>query len=95
MGSMHAMEYAAMARGEGAVRLSLERSIEIHFSSNHYPPLPSALVPVAVRIIEGVNAGELDYDSPVELPDGITYRGESSAPGGACVEGWHLDAWLD
>jgi hypothetical protein len=37
---------------------------------------------------------EEDYDRLIELPDGVTWRGNSSAPANAIIEAHHLDAWL-
>jgi hypothetical protein len=36
-----------------------------------------------------------DSDADIELPEGIFWKGQSSAPAAAIVEGHHLDAWLD
>jgi hypothetical protein len=64
-----------------------------HLQSNHYPPLPAELVPVARRVIDKANRG--DWDKRVRLPEGVSYRGSRLAPVAACVEAWHLDAFLE
>jgi hypothetical protein len=42
--------------------------------------------------IEACN--EENYNRLIELPKGVLWRGQSSAPAHAIVEGHHLDAWL-
>ena len=37
---------------------------------------------------------EQEYDKLIELPEGVEWRGQSSAPAHAIVEGHHLEAWL-
>jgi hypothetical protein len=65
-----------------------------HFTSNHFPPLPTTLVPAARTVIEAILRD--DIDAEIELPDGVTYRdGRSVAPAWACAEAWHLDAFID
>lgn len=90
MGNMNALGMAdAVAEGQ----VSQDAALEWHLRSNHFPPLPSELVPVARRVIDKANAGE--WDANVRLPKGISYRGSSLAPVAACVDAWHLDAFLD
>lgn len=84
-------EYLAEAVSQG---FDLEAVLTGHFRINHYPPLPTSLIDVAVKIIRGVNSDELDYQDNVTLPDGVLYRGQSEAPVYACIEAWHLEAWL-
>lgn len=100
MGSMQAQEYAGAAEDFG-----LETVLTAHFRSNHYPPLPYELVPVAADLIAAVNqaiwedsAGfgfDWDQVDAVTLPAGIEYRGQTEAPASACVEAWHLDSFID
>jgi len=35
-----------------------------------------------------------DYDRLIEMPEGVSYRGEKFAPAHAIVEQHHLHAWL-
>ncbi len=35
-----------------------------------------------------------DYNREIKMPEGVSYRGEASAPAWAIVEAHHLDAWL-
>lgn len=85
MGHMQAMEMAAHA--------DLDTALRWHLTSNHYPPLPVALVEPAKQAIAFANEGQ--WDVPVALPDGISYRGREFAPVWAAVDGWHLDAFIE
>lgn len=84
MGRLAAEDFAAHA--------SLETALHWHLTSNHFPPLPLSILPAALLVIELANAGE--WDTRVDLPEGVTWRGETTAPVLACVEGWHLNAFL-
>lgn len=64
-----------------------------HLTSNHYPPLPIELLPVAKRVIRKAN--DEQWEANVRLPEGITYKGSTLAPVWACVEAWHLDAFIE
>lgn len=89
MGSLHAQEFAALV-GEGTI--GLEAALSWHLGHNHYPPIPDSFIPAAVAAIAAANEGE--WDREIELPEGITYRGESTAPASAIIEQHHLDAFL-
>jgi len=73
--------------------MDLETQVGIHLSSNHYPPVPSSMVAPCIAAIHACSDGDSDAD--IELPEGIFWKGQSSAPAAAIVEGHHLDAWLD
>lgn len=72
--------------------LSLETQISIHLTSNHYPPVPTFMVPVCIEAIDACNEG--DYDREIDLPEGVSFRGRTTAPAGAIVEQHHLGEWL-
>ena len=72
--------------------LSLEDSIAIHLSANHYPPVPRSMVQPCIDAIDAYH--DEDYSRLISLPDPITWRGETEAPAHAIVEAHHLDAWL-
>jgi len=64
-----------------------------HLKSNHYPPLPDCVIGLAKQAIELANNG--DWDARINLKEaGISWRGQDSAPVSACVEAWHLDAFI-
>lgn len=72
--------------------LGLRNALSIHLTSNHYPPVPTAMVEPCVLAIEAMNDGDMDAD--IALPEGVLWRGQTTAPAWAIVEGHHLEAWL-
>ena len=87
MGNNFAIELAELDLG-----LSLEDSIAIHLTSNHYPPVPRSMVKPCIDAIDAY--WENDYNREINLPEDITYQGKTSAPAHAIVDAHHLDAWL-
>ena len=87
MGSNFASE---LANGIGGY--SLEQSIAIHLSSNHYPPGPATMVGPCIQAIDASNEGAL-FDL-IELPEGVLWKGKTKAPAYAIVENHHLDEWV-
>lgn len=85
---MGALQAQAIADDVKDGNLNLEIALQFHFRSNHYPPLPLSLIPIAVKIIKG------EVTDRVTLPDGITYKGSKTAPVQACIKAWHLDSFL-
>ena len=73
--------------------LDLEGGIAMHLQVNHYPPVPKSMVPVCIAAIDAYN-DSYDTDSLIELPEGITWRNQTSAPVWALIEAHHLDPWL-
>ena len=86
MGNNFATELAGMDLG-----LSMEDSIRIHLQSNHYPPVPSSMVQPCIEAIDAY--WEDDYNRLIEMPEGVTWRGETYAPAYAVIESHHLEAW--
>ena len=84
MGNNMAQELAAFQTRESA--------LYHHLTANHYPPVPPTMVQPCSQAIDAY--WEEDYDRLIELPDGVTWRGNSSAPANAIIEAHHLDAWL-
>lgn len=89
MGNMRAQE-AATIMTEMA---GLESAMSYHLTVNHYPPVPSEMVPVCITAVE--LAADDDWDAEVTLPEGITYRDRTTAPASAIVESHHLDAFVE
>lgn len=89
MGSIYAHGLSESA-DDGMI--SLEQAVTIHLTANHYPAVPTIMVPVCVSAINLANEG--DFDALVDLPEGITWRGRSDAPTSAIVESYHLDAFI-
>jgi hypothetical protein len=76
-----------------ADNLTIETQVEIHLKSNHYPPVPSIMVEPCVQAIDAVNDAGL-WDLEIPLPEGVSWRGLTTAPAHAIIEAHHLDAWL-
>ena len=74
--------------------LGLSESIRIHLVSNHYPPVPASMVPVCMQAIQSYNEN-MNGDERLELPNGVSWRGEATAPAWAIIESHHLHAWCD
>ena len=77
---------------ELATILDLEGSIAMHLTANHYPPVPRSMVQPCIDAIDAYH--DEDYQRLIPLPEGITWRGETSAPAHEIVDAHHLDAWL-
>jgi hypothetical protein len=71
---------------------NLDQVLTWHLQSNHYPPIPTSMVPPCKRAIAKANRG--DYNSRVRLPKGITYKGSTLAPVLAMIEQHHLDSFI-
>mgnify|MGYP003342255563 CR=1 FL=1 len=71
--------------------ISLRRAISIQLQTNHYPAVPLSMVDPCIEAIEACN--EEDYNRLIKLPEGVKWRGETSAPAWAIIEahqGWIL-----
>ena len=84
MGSMY-------AAGIAETNISLEQQIEWHLKGNHYPPIPSSMVTPCIEAIDAFWADELDKE--IELPEGVLYRGNVTAPAREIIINHHLNAW--
>jgi hypothetical protein len=73
--------------------LDLSSAISIHLSSNHYPPVPAIMVEPCIEAIFAYDEGESDRE--IDMPEGVTYKGKTTAPAWAIIEQHHLEAWLD
>lgn len=85
MGNLSAIDMAEHA--------DLTTGIAWHLTANHYPPVPTSMVPVCVEAIDACNEG--DFDRLIDLPEGISWRHQSHAPAWAIAESHHLDSWID
>ena len=88
-----ANEMASGVLDDMGIHLDMETQIGIHLSSNHYPPVPSSMVKPCIEAIDAVNDLGL-WNADIELPEGITWKGNTTAPAHAIIEAHHLDAWL-
>jgi hypothetical protein len=85
---MGRMSLEGMLEGD----VSYDAALEWHLTSNHYPPVPLSMIQACKEAIDACN--EEDSDRSIELPSGILWRGNSSAPAWAIVEGHHLESFL-
>lgn len=72
--------------------LDLEGSLAMHLMANHYPPVPRSMVQPCIDAIDAYH--DEDYQREIKLPDGVSWRGQDSAPASAIAEAHHLDPWL-
>lgn len=83
MGSLQAQEMATLT--------DLDTALAWHLRSNHYPPIPLTMVEPCKQAIDAY--WEDDLDKEIDLPEGVFYRGEPTAPARAIIVNHHLDAW--
>jgi hypothetical protein len=93
MGSNFATEMADGTLEDLGISLDIETQIGIHLSANHYPPVPKSMIKPCIEAIDAVNDLGL-WDLEIPMPDGITYKGLTTAPAWAIIEQHHLDAWI-
>ena len=72
--------------------LDIEIAIGYHLQGNHYPPVPLSMVEPCIEAIDAFY--DEDYNREIALPEGISWRGQLTAPASAIVEQHHLEAWL-
>ena len=71
--------------------IKLDNAIGIHLQGNHYPPIPLTMVQPC---IEAINAyWDEDLNKMIDMPEGVSYRGNTKAPAWAIIESHHLGAW--
>jgi hypothetical protein len=93
MGSNFANEMAGGVLEDLGISLTIEDQIRIHLSANHYPPVPATMVQPCIEAIDAVNDLGL-WDLEIPLPEGVSWRGLTTAPAHAIIEAHHLDAWI-
>jgi len=72
--------------------LSLEAGLAYHLQGNHYPPVPLSMVQPCIEAIDAY--WDEDFNKEIEMPEGVFYKGSTTAPAWAIIEQHHLDAWL-
>ena len=90
MGSTQAM---GMAEAVDDGMIDLRSALSWHLTANHYPPIPTIMIDVAMAAIE---AGEdEDWDRLIDLPDGVEHRRYGKrVPASAVIESLHLDTFI-
>jgi hypothetical protein len=90
MGELSAL---AMSEVGDDLGIDLRQQLSWHLGSNHYPPVPQSMIEACINAIDAGNEG--DFDRLIDLPDGALWRGQTSAPAHAIIDGHHLNAWID
>ena len=72
---------------------SLEQTLRWHLTYNHYPPVSVSMVPVCAEAIDHANVE--DYDTLLNLPEGITFKGNTKAPVYEIINAHHLQTYLE
>jgi hypothetical protein len=85
--------YAAGLADEVGGLIDLETALHIHLRSNHYPPVPTAMIEPCVAAIDAANND--DWDRHIDLTGIAQWRGEDYAPAWAIIEGHHLESFID
>jgi hypothetical protein len=93
MGSNLANEMASGVLDDLGIHLDIETQMSIHLSANHYPPVPKSMIRPCIEAIDAVNDLGL-WNADIEMPEGVTYKGLTTAPAWAIIEQHHLDAWI-
>jgi hypothetical protein len=87
MGATFAKDLATM---DG---LSMQAAIKVHLTSNFYPPVPTSMVEPCMHAIDAY--WEDDTSRLIILPDGVFWRGETSAPAHAIINQHRLYPWIE
>jgi hypothetical protein len=74
------------------IDVTLEDAIGMHLQGNHYPPVPLSMVQPCIEAIDAYY--DEDIDKEIEMPEGVSYKGKTTAPAWAIIEQHHLSAWL-
>jgi hypothetical protein len=99
MGTIRAIEAATTMTDMAG----LERAMTYHLRSNHYPPVPREMVPVAIEAVQVYAAALVEFSptgfefelDELDLNGGATFQGRDTAPVRAIIEGHHLDAFVE
>ena len=73
--------------------LDLETQLGYHLQGNHYPPVPLSMVQPCIDAIDA--AYDEDYNREIEMPEGVTYKGKTTAPAHAIINQHHLEWFID
>jgi hypothetical protein len=73
--------------------LDLETQLGYHLQGNHYPPVPLSMVQPCIEAIDA--AYDEDYNREIEMPEGVLYKGKTTAPAHAIINQHHLEWFID
>jgi len=91
MGRLSAEDMAQVA--------NFEEGLRWHLFHNHYPPLPTGTLALAIEAIDiakdaiALGAPEL-LNETIDISSIGQWRDQDYAPVWACVEAWHLEPWI-
>jgi len=89
MGQRRAAEMAQAVKDNW---IDLGTALHWHLRFNHYPPMPIALINVAVTAIERANVE--DYDSEIDLPQDVMFLGKTSVSVCEAINSMQLDCFI-
>lgn len=89
VGNLHAAEFAEAVKGGD---VSLDAALTWHLHVNHYPAVPLSMVAPCREAIEAARDGR--WDEEIDLPDGVSWKGQPTVPVYAIVEQHHLNVFL-
>ena len=99
---MGTLNTAAMAEAVGEGLVALRPALTWHLTANHFPPVPTSMVDPCIAAIEAyVEAwfgGEeelADFDLSIDLPEGVFYKGNPTAPAVAIIDQYHLEFFVE
>jgi len=91
MGRMSAAGYKDCVN-EGL--MTEDEALRIHLTSNHYPPIPLMMLPVAKRALEKARRGE--WEKKLRMPKDVTHKVYGKlVPVHEVMSHMHLDTFLD
>lgn len=73
--------------------LSMKQQIDIHLTSNFYPPVPTSMTEPCMHAITAY--WEDDLSRLIILPEGVLWRGQNTAPAHAMIEQHRLYPWIE
>jgi hypothetical protein len=89
MGYPTAVELAKMAKN-GAI--TLEKALALHLERNHFPPIPSVMVPSCIKAIANAKSGNMKVK--IKLPKKVTWKGKRYVSTQLMVEEHHLEPFI-
>lgn len=90
MGTMRALGFAELVE-DGIT--DLEQAVDLHLTTNFFPPLRVSFTQTALEAIDAYN--EEDVDRAIELPEGVEHRnGGSTMPAWQVVDNLRLEAFI-
>lgn len=83
----------ALSAIDMADQVDMRTAISWHLTANHYPPVPTSMIDVCIEAIDACNDGV--WNEHIELPEGVYYKGQTTAPAWAIVDQHHLEFWIE